>query len=376
MRNELLLGRIYEAALHPDGWATVAHDLEEVLGGAVLLALPQPRPGRRGRIVAPSLKPRFVESYATRFYSLDPRRSESATQPVESLLRTPDSDAEATTPFFRDWMEPQGLHHPCRGLIERDPHFGLATVDVYRRHGEAPLSDTARRTLESLLPHLRRAAQLFAQQLRLDEERRGLSAISDQFPVGVVLVDGCGRLRSANRVGEALLSRRDGLCAAKDGLHAASADVTCELRESIAQAADPSGDDDFVSAVLLPRPSGRKPLQVLVAPARSRQGARHGALAVLYVCDPEACAEPSNEILRTLYKLTPAEAALVSHLTVGRTLEEAAGSLGITRGTARQRLGQIFSKTGTCRQAALVRMVLTGPAAMQSNDAAESLAAS
>lgn len=54
-----------------------------------------------------------------------------------------------------------------------------------------------------------------------------------------------------------------------------------------------------------------------------------------------------------LYRLTPAETRLSAALGDGLVLTDAANSLGITFETARQRLKQIFQKTGTTRQAEL-----------------------
>jgi DNA-binding CsgD family transcriptional regulator len=67
----------------------------------------------------------------------------------------------------------------------------------------------------------------------------------------------------------------------------------------------------------------------------------------------------SAAVLRSHYKLTPAEVRLAVALAEGRSLKEAAGGLGIRITTARAHLRQVFAKTGTSRQAALVRLVLT-----------------
>jgi DNA-binding CsgD family transcriptional regulator len=87
--------------------------------------------------------------------------------------------------------------------------------------------------------------------------------------------------------------------------------------------------------------------------------------AALFLSDPEQGMAPPTELLHQLYGLTPAEAALACELASGRSLEETAEDLGVTRGTARQRLGHVFLKTATSRQAALVRLLLTGPAQLR-----------
>jgi DNA-binding CsgD family transcriptional regulator len=59
------------------------------------------------------------------------------------------------------------------------------------------------------------------------------------------------------------------------------------------------------------------------------------------------------------FGLTPSEARLALHLITGETLRSAAAELHISYETARTQLKHIFSKTGTCRQAELVAVIVT-----------------
>ena len=65
------------------------------------------------------------------------------------------------------------------------------------------------------------------------------------------------------------------------------------------------------------------------------------------------------DLLRCHFGLTPAEARLALHLVAGETLRSAAVKLSISYETARTSLKNIFGKTGTCRQAELVIIILT-----------------
>src|SRR4030095_9209736 len=65
------------------------------------------------------------------------------------------------------------------------------------------------------------------------------------------------------------------------------------------------------------------------------------------------------ELLRSHFGLTPAEARLALHLVAGQTLRSAEAKLSITYETARTQLKNIFNKTGTCRQAELVIVIVT-----------------
>jgi DNA-binding CsgD family transcriptional regulator len=67
----------------------------------------------------------------------------------------------------------------------------------------------------------------------------------------------------------------------------------------------------------------------------------------------------SIDLLRCHFGLTPAEARLALQLVAGETLRAAAVKLSITYETARTELKNIFNKTGTCRQAELVIVIVT-----------------
>jgi DNA-binding CsgD family transcriptional regulator len=65
------------------------------------------------------------------------------------------------------------------------------------------------------------------------------------------------------------------------------------------------------------------------------------------------------DLLRCHFGLTPAEARLALHLVAGETLRSAEVKLSMTYETARSHLKNIFKKTGTCRQAELVILIVT-----------------
>jgi DNA-binding CsgD family transcriptional regulator len=86
---------------------------------------------------------------------------------------------------------------------------------------------------------------------------------------------------------------------------------------------------------------------------------------VVFLTDPDA-AEPSHpERMAALFGLTPAESRMADELVQGRTVADAAERLGITQLTARVHLKRIFSKTCTCKQSELLRLLLRSPATLR-----------
>ena len=66
---------------------------------------------------------------------------------------------------------------------------------------------------------------------------------------------------------------------------------------------------------------------------------------------------PPATLLRDLFGLTPAEARLALELAHGASPRDAANRLGVTWNTTRTQLKAVLAKTGTNRQAALVRLL-------------------
>jgi DNA-binding CsgD family transcriptional regulator len=79
----------------------------------------------------------------------------------------------------------------------------------------------------------------------------------------------------------------------------------------------------------------------------------------LFISDPDDTHEPNRTLLQTTFGLTEAEARVAGALTAGRSVEEISAEFEITPDTVRTHLKRIFTKTDTCRQGDLIRLLLT-----------------
>jgi DNA-binding CsgD family transcriptional regulator len=85
---------------------------------------------------------------------------------------------------------------------------------------------------------------------------------------------------------------------------------------------------------------------------------QQGRLAAVVIKDPHArlhASTSSRRELAELYGLTRAEERLLHFILDGLGLFEAAERLGVSRNTARTHMKRIYAKTGTHRQAELMR---------------------
>jgi DNA-binding CsgD family transcriptional regulator len=210
------------------------------------------------------------------------------------------------------------------------------------------------------LMHLQRAAQLQQRFAGLDGRLEGSAEILNRLLQGVLLVDADARVIFANRAAEALLRTRRGLLLGRDGLRAEIPAETRRLRRLIADCVEPRRELGGAGGRLRLSRDRRLPLTVLVAPHRARFGWIDVVRprAMLFITDPEATAGVRLQWLRDDFGLTPAEAAVAVEILEADGLLAAASRLGVSLATARTHLAHVFDKTGTRRQAELVRLLL------------------
>jgi DNA-binding CsgD family transcriptional regulator/PAS domain-containing protein len=216
--------------------------------------------------------------------------------------------------------------------------------------------------LRTLLPHLQRAWQLTVRLAESARRQSSLAGVLNHLSLGVLLVTNGGTVVFANDAAQALLSRRDGLVLDRGTLRGARSQDTSALNALIAGAlaTASSAGLDAGGVILLDRPSGHRPLRVIVSPLPPNEKLPTAdPQAILFVTDPEDAPEPDQTILQRAYGLSPAETEIAALLMQDRSVTEIGEWLGISVNTVRFHLKQIFAKTGTARQSALVRLLST-----------------
>jgi DNA-binding CsgD family transcriptional regulator len=181
----------------------------------------------------------------------------------------------------------------------------------------------------------------------------------DRIDIAAALIDGSGRVLRSNGKFEGLLG--SGLHLYRGRLSAERTDAQAALDRMI-QAAIHRNDIQGLSPIALPRRACHLPLIVEAMPTVGlANDVFRFARAVLIVTDLAQQREADVAVLKSVFGLTPAEARPTARIASGMSVEEAAGALGISPGTARAHLKAIFSKTGTHRQSALVELVARLP---------------
>jgi DNA-binding NarL/FixJ family response regulator len=189
-------------------------------------------------------------------------------------------------------------------------------------------------------------------------------SVFDHLRVGVIVVDEQVRVVFANRTGAEFMAQKNGLMLTVQGIcHALTNGETKHLHDLVRQTIQGGSSGTAARDIVLPlsRRSSARPLAV-VALHYGQNGIGdlgEDRLAVLLLHDPEIFAGPTVGEIGKLLGLSASEAVLAKCLAEGESVEDASRSAGLTLESGRTYLKRIFRKTGTKRQAELVRMVLT-----------------
>jgi DNA-binding CsgD family transcriptional regulator len=222
-----------------------------------------------------------------------------------------------------------------------------------------------------IIPHLNRALKLQRDLGLIEFGRSAAFDTLDSMALGIIIIDADARIKFSNQAAREIADTNDGLRFAGGRLAVEGAEgegIAVRARRLIHAAL--AGTTLPGEAFQIIRPSDREAYPVLLSALWGNQlrfgwSMANEPLAIVYIRDPDRPEETRSEILQRLYGLTPSQARLAERLASGCTLSDAAKQLGIAEVSARQYLKLVFEKTGTHRQAQLVRKILLIPPAQK-----------
>jgi DNA-binding CsgD family transcriptional regulator len=175
------------------------------------------------------------------------------------------------------------------------------------------------------------------------------------------LVDATGRIIHANASGHSMISEGTALRAPSGRLGAVDAHADQALLDSISAAArgDAVLGKKGIAVPLKARDEKRYIAHVLPLTSGSRRkaGASYAAAATVFVRKAELDLPSPPEAVAKEFGLTPAELRVLFAIIEVGPVPEVSEVLGVSEATVKTHLRHLFEKTGTHRQAELVKLV-------------------
>lgn len=366
-----LLGLVYEAALQPATWAAALGAIREAFDASYASLIVRPGTGDNLQLIVSAagehktIDSRLRPLELSPFHGLPPDRIVT----VDDVLTETDWRASA---YYRDWCAPDDVFHVMAVDIQtRDG--GVYGFRLTRGERDARFGAAERARCQLLLPHLRRALDLY---LSVNQDRKVNELYSQamaQLMVGAIVLDEKGRVLESNTMARAIVNMNDGLAIRDGQLEASYAADNRRLQRLVRDVLDNVGKPvrlEPIEAISISRPSGKVSWGLVVksiSPDEWTEG-KHRPSAAVFLRDSDSKAMPPVKLAQELFQLTGAETMLAIQLANGLSLEEAAEAQNIKRNTARAHLRAIFSKTGVRRQTELVRIFLNSVVLLGTSD--------
>lgn len=364
-----IVGLIYEAALEPARWQEMLTALTDWLDGDTCHLVGWGTPDRPWRFsVSVNVPHDSAEGYVEKehYAPLDPRRALIVRRPPGSLLLCHehfDSRYVAKSEFFQDYLLPLGLHYlmGTSNLIPRD--MGVIQLGFHRPVGRPPFSQAQATRFAQVVPHLMRALRIMGQSGTLICGKAIAQAGLENSPLGVFALSATGKLDYANPRGVSLIRRGIGVAQRAGYLIAAKASEQVAFESALRRAARGRASHLALRFDTPTKESDWLCLTLLKLSEHGRHTLHQGNATVLCLAThvPSQRTATGQQFM-TLFGLTPAEARLARALAQNETLADYAAQNQLSLATVKSQLRHVLAKTGTVRQAQLIRLLTAIPA--------------
>jgi DNA-binding CsgD family transcriptional regulator len=360
-----LIGDIYDTTLDRSLWPHVLKKIAVFVRGSAAAVFWNDASSYSGDVYFEDggISPFYRDLYFQKYVRLNPITTPRFFAPSDLPVATGDLvpyDEFLKTRFYREWAQPQGLVDFVSITLEKAATKS-AMVGVFRHERQGLVDDDMRRRMSLLGPHIRRAV-LIARVIDLKQtDASTFTQTLDGLRVAIFLVDGSGRIVHANTAGHSLLTETDVLRVTAGRLVSGEEQSDQRLHASLLAAS--KGDlaiaEKGVSLPLTSTAGDRYVAHVLPLGSGARQKARSGIAASAAIFVHKSALEPpsSPEVIAKAYKLTLAEMRVLLAIVDIGGVPDVADVLGISPTTVKTHLGNIYEKTGTNRQADLVKVV-------------------
>ena len=357
-----LIGDIYDAVLDKSLWIGVLGRAAHFVGAQAGALLWRNAVTRTADVVHTfGIETPYSQSYTEQYAKLDPTATPMFLREVGEVVSTTDLlpySEFVQTRFYKEWARPQGLIDQVQANLDKST-TSFVHLSFWRSSGM--VDDATRECMRLIVPHMRRAVLVAHLVDHRTAEAATFGDALDGIGAGLFFVDASGRIVHANAGGHAMLAQGTLLRAIGGRLVPNDASAEQGLLEtfSMAEGGDEALGTRGVAVPLVARDGEHYVAHVLplTAGARRRAGAAYAAVAAVFVHKAGLDMPSPQEVIAKFYKLTPTELRVLFAIVQVGGVPNVAEAMGISESTVKTHLRRLFAKTGSDRQADLVKLV-------------------
>ena len=365
-----ILASLHEAALDDAHWSTASGLIEEALGAhgssmtfgdgdyaediQIYLAWSFFR-GQRQR----ELERDYFENY----YALDERVPRLRHLPDSRLFHIADLYTEEELKTSAAYNEVLARGHVRNSInVRLDGPNGSRIVWVVNDPVDGDGWSSAQLdSIRRLLPHIRQTVSVQQALAGADALGASLAKLLEATGLGIVQLDGRGRIVAANDRARDLLRTGDGLFDEGGFLRARTPGDNAELQGLLTRALPRFGGQGAGGSTTVRRSSALPPLVLHINPMGRQETDLQvwPVAALVLLVDPASQTRIDPAVAAAALGLTGMESRVAVLLAEGMSVREVAATTGRGESTIRSHVKHMFAKHGLSRQADLVRLVLS-----------------
>ena len=309
-------------------------------------------------------RPDMEHEYFTVYHRIDERLPRLRKLPDSRPVRAADlyTDHELkTSAAYNEWLRRAGAQNGLNVRMDGPDGSRIVwgTSDPVKGGGWGSAQTGM---IDRLLPHLRQFVQVRQAMAGASALGDSLSGLLHNTRVGIMHLDGRGRIAQANDLALDILRRGNGLTASSDGiLRIWLPEDATRFERLLRRVLPPAGRQGVSGSMTVRRLSGLPSLALHVAPVGGSAATFRGrnVAALLLLVDPVSRLRLDANLVADTLGLTPTECEVAILLAEGRAVRDIALARGRQANAIHFHLKRIYRRLGIGGQADLVRLVLS-----------------
>lgn len=367
--DDAVVQGLYEAAAGARPWGAAMGALDDVIGvlGSQMLVVDK----ATGRLLISETPdhtpPDAVLDYVREYHRIDPHTQYLVTRPVGEIMHTADlfpAQTYASHPFYRDFWTPYNVRSFVGTKLAEDERH-VAAIGIMRSLDQPSYTSAETALVGRYLGHLVVAVRI----ARFLQKVHAAAVVGHGLMEGstrpMILVDRQLGIRAANSAARRYFASGSTFYAEDEVLKCRNARGERTVSSAVAQMLVDSAVTEKSTQVQrrAVRVAGKGNAFAFCSLWGMRPEFTMGAFGqspaiLLTVCEPDQKSALDPMLVASIFDLTPAEARIGVELMDGPGIAAIAARLRVSNATVKSHLKSIFLKTGTHRQAELVRLLL------------------
>ena len=330
-----LVAALYRGPFQEKKWQDFLQQLRVPFDGCIAVIgfrLPKTEDAGVAYVAGAEILPINHQEYARRFSALDPLVNLPDGEIVSLDDMIPRQELKQTT-YYKNFMQPFHQEQVMGFDIHRNDKVAVF-IRLIREHGKADFSQQEKTTLKLLLPHCRELVNWMDCSRSYLREQSLFEQAFSTLAMATIVLDSKSKIVHKNQIAARLLNEDNGILCTANTLRLSSHQENQLFQNTLEKLLH--GTKNIVPhSIVISRRAQPYPLLMTIKNIPFKDEIENERHVAIYIIAPEMRHFDQTQLVIDAFGLTQQEARLVMALINGKTLDDFASEMGISKNTAR-----------------------------------------